>query len=450
MKIHISQLGTVGIAVASALALSLAFGPSPASAAASDARLALPETFRDTVVTNVTDSVRIFFPLGKSVLDVGFGGNPASFGLLGTFLHPGQNAWSVPQSVRFVGGASPEGGVRLNASLSAKRAWAAADYVRSNYGSLGGIPSEETSVGRDWEGLLECVRLDPAVPYKDRTLAFLEGVVANVKAHGEKDSDNYVRQLEDLEDGAPYYYLSEYVFPKLRSAKLVVNYDLVSVVETETVGPEPEPEPEPGPEPVFEPVVEPEPVSEPKCRECRPFYMDITTNMLYDLAMTPNLGIEFYLGRRWSLQADWQYAWWKKDAKAFYWRTYGGDFTVRKWMGRKSKEKPLQGHHLGLYAQMYTYDFEFGGYGYLADTWNWGVGLEYGYSLPVTPRLNIDFSIGVGYSWGQNYKYDPEDMHYYWDETHRTSYVGPTRAEISLVWLIGCGNYNHKGRRADK
>lgn len=75
---------------------------------------------------------------------------------------------------------------------------------------------------------------------------------------------------------------------------------------------------------------------------------------------------------------------------------------------------------------------------------NWGVGLEYGYSLPVTRRLNIDFGLCVGYLSGEYQEYLPEDGCYVWQATKKRRWFGPTKANISLVWLIGCNNYNSK------
>ena len=196
---------------------------------------------------------------------------------------------------------------------------------------------------------------------------------------------------------------------------------------------------------------------------CKPFYMGIKTNMLYDLGAIPNIGAEFYLGANFSIVGNWQYSWWKSDKKAWYWRTYGGDVALRYWMGKASRNKPLTGHHLGLYGQMITYDFEVGGRGYIADSgfgkdksedaslgWNWAAGLEYGYSLPIARRLNIDFTLGVGYHWGTFKEYLPIDGHYVWQATKRRKYIGPTKCEISLVWLIGCGNYNKKFDKKNK
>lgn len=174
----------------------------------------------------------------------------------------------------------------------------------------------------------------------------------------------------------------------------------------------------------------------------RPFYMSVKNNMLFDLATVPNIGVEFYIARNWTVAANWHYAWWRGDTKHIYWRTYGGDMSVRKYFGKAAKEKPLTGHHLGVYGQMITYDFELGGRGYLADRWSWAAGLEYGYSLPVARRLNIEFTLGAGYHWGKYAEYLPIDGHYVWQSTKRRRYIGPTKCEISLVWLLGCGNWN--------
>ena len=177
-------------------------------------------------------------------------------------------------------------------------------------------------------------------------------------------------------------------------------------------------------------------------KELKPFYMGIKTNMLYDLALVPNVGVEFALGKRVSVVGNWMYAWWKSDNVNWYWRTYGGDLALRWWFGKAAKEKPLQGHHIGPYGQIITYDFEVGNKGILADKWSWSAGLEYGYSWPITRRLNIDCTLGAGFHVGEFYEYLPIDGHYVWQATKRRQYIGPTKLEVSLVWLLGRGNEN--------
>lgn len=181
---------------------------------------------------------------------------------------------------------------------------------------------------------------------------------------------------------------------------------------------------------------------EPAVRVPKPFYMAAKTNMLYDIALVPNVGLEFYLGKDFSIAGNWMYAWWKSDPKAWYWRTYGGDLAVRYWFGQAAENKPLTGHHVGVYGQIVTYDFETGGRGYLGDRWSYAGGVEYGYSLPIAKRLNIDFNLGVGYLGGEYKEYLPIDGHYVWQVTKNRQWFGPTKLEISLTWLLGYGNEN--------
>lgn len=146
------------------------------------------------------------------------------------------------------------------------------------------------------------------------------------------------------------------------------------------------------------------------------------------------------------------YSWWKNDRRHRYWRIYGGEINARKFFGAKAAEKPLTGHHVGIYAGAVTFDFEWGGKGYLGgkphgtlfDRCLCYAGIEYGYSLPVSKRLNIDFSIGFGYLGGKYYKYEPFYNDYIETGEYNLSFFGPTKAEISLVWLIGRGNTNKR------
>lgn len=182
----------------------------------------------------------------------------------------------------------------------------------------------------------------------------------------------------------------------------------------------------------------------------RPFYMSLRTNMLADVLAVPDIGAEFYVGRDISVSAHWMYAWWSNDRRHRYWRMYGGDITARYWFGRAAKAKPLTGHHAGVYAGAATFDVEWGGMAYMGgrpghnmfDRCMLNVGLEYGYSLPVSERLNIDFTVGAGYFGGIVEKFRPVDDFYLWHSTVRKTWIGPTKAEISLVFLLGHGNRN--------
>lgn len=181
-------------------------------------------------------------------------------------------------------------------------------------------------------------------------------------------------------------------------------------------------------------------------KSSRDIHYAIKSNTLYDLLLIPNVGMEVGFQEHWSINVNWMYAWWSKRKKDFYWRTYGGDIELRYWFNHllKKSSKSLQkratnfctGHHIGLYAQALTYDFELGGRGYQSDKWNYAIGFSYGYSHPISKKLNLDFSIGIGYLGGKYKEYLPIDQCYVWQNTKQRHWVGPTKVEISLVWLL--------------
>lgn len=165
------------------------------------------------------------------------------------------------------------------------------------------------------------------------------------------------------------------------------------------------------------------------------------TNMLYDAALIPNVGVEVSFANSWTASADWFYTWFSSDSRHRYWQGYGGYVTVRRYLTRQDADAQLyalpKGHHIGAYALGLTYDVEWGGRGYQADHFGFGGGVEYGYSMAIGRRLDLDFSIGIGFQDGEYKDYDPEDDHYVWQATRKRHWFGPTKAEVSLRWNIG-------------
>ncbi len=395
----------------------------------------------DTEVTR--DSVRIYFRQSKIDLDPQLHSNRAALDrITGKLRDEYSDSVFRLRRVEVVGGASPEGSISFNRWLSEQRAATLFRFV-SQYAALPDSLMTTTFLGRDWKGLLYLASDDPDLPYREATLDLLRRIASNAGTN-RIDGKDALTVLKRFRDGVPYRYMYRKFFPELRSSRMNLWYDKVRNPLLPT------PPPAPALPPVHDTVVVHDTVYIYTCPSCRPFYMDISTNMLYDAAAIPNIGVEFYLGRSWSIGANWMYAWWKTDRSHWYWRTYGGDIYVRRWFGKASKEKPLTGHHAGIYAQTLTFDFETGGRGYIGgepggSLWDramWGGGVEYGYSLPIARRLNLDFTIGIGYLGGRYYEYKPIDNCYVWQATKRLHWFGPTKAEVSLVWLIGCDNWN--------
>lgn len=387
--------------------------------------------------------VEIFFRHGYSTFEPGFCNNEVR---LEEFVNRvqaiQQDSTCQIKNISVQGAASPDGSSSLNARLATKRAENIVAWMKERF-SFSDVSFTVSSVGVDWVGLAVLVEASD-MPYRDEVLDILRNTPENVFRDGVL-VDSRKRQLGMLHGGRAWFYMEEHFFPAIRNGRVTLTYEVENQpVVTEPVPEEPAPVVEPEPAPEEQPSEVEEQPAVVSDAEDKPFYMALKTNLLYDVALVPNIGAEFYLGRGWTIGASWMYAWWKNDNCHLYWRTYGGELDVRKYFGRRAAEKPLTGHHLGLYGQALTYDFELGGKGYQSKL-SYGVGIEYGYSLPIGRRLNLDFVIGVGYLGGEYKTYVPIDTHYVWQSTRQRHWFGPTKAEISLVWLIGRGNYNEKG-----
>ena len=56
-----------------------------------------------------------------------------------------------------------------------------------------------------------------------------------------------------------------------------------------------------------------------------------------------------------------------------------------------------------------------------------------------------DFSLGIGYQGGEYKEYEPQGDRYVWQATRQRHWFGPTKAEVSLVWLLGGSGHSKKG-----
>ena len=337
--------------------------------------------------------------------------------------------------VKVVGGSSPEGTVAYNETLALKRARSLADYLMQQLPLTEDL-MEVTSLGVDWSGLTELVLQTMEVPNREEVLAVLQ----KDYSHNER-----LYRLKQVNRSIPYRWMYKHLFPLLRQPKVIVHYE-VKPIEPEVVPSIVEEAPEIVPDTV---VVEEVCVPLP---ERKSVYWALKTNGLYDLALIPNIGVEVYAGRQWSVVANGMFAWWKKGVDR-RWCVYGADMAVRRWFGRKADAKPLTGHHVGVYAQALTYDFCLDDKGYMGgepegsilDKMNYAFGLEYGYSLPIARRLNLDFVLGLGYWGGTYHEYRVIDDCKVWQASKNRHWFGPTKAEVSLVWLLGSSNVKKKG-----
>ncbi len=294
----------------------------------------------------ISDSLRIHFQQSKSLFNESVAGNSQFYGSLADLLEMAKRKDIEIVSVKIYGAASPEGGIDYNKGLSKRRADRIASYI-SEIGN-GRIFPEVVAVGRDWSGLYALAVDDCELPSREATLDLL----CRLAMPNDKESeDRMFAQLKVLDGGKPYRYMYSRLFPELRKAgvKVVAVYRIDDLVSDGRVSLETS-------------FAEPNGISISAKRDVmqevrkKPWYAGVKTNMLYDALLVPNGGLEIYLGKNWSIDAYWMYAWWKSDRVHNYWRTYGGDVELRKWLGSAAKRKPLTGHHSGAYAKIVTYD----------------------------------------------------------------------------------------------
>ena len=410
---------------------------------------------------SIQDSLRttIYFRPGYSLLELSYRDNAANMKALTQGIQTIKGNPCVQlQHIRILSAASPEGNSALNKRVAKRRGERLRDYLKETLVLPDSIFTV-SSAGEDWQGLASLIAKEKT-PWRNKALQIIRHTPEWITRNG-KVVDGRKRQLQNLDGGKAWKYMLDNHFYTLRTGAVVVcEVKTLAAESTPSAAEASQEQARPGahaearseqarpesasqspsspPFPAIPSQVHPEPQA-PSVAS----YFALKSNLLYDALLIPNLSLEASIGSGWTLGAGGMFAWWSKDAKHRYWRIYGGDLEIRKYFGTLSKSKPLQGHHLGIYGDFLTYDFEFGAKGYQSKA-TYAAGIKYGYSHPIANRLNLDFALGIGYL-HSNYKtYVPRDGCYVYQETKKRKWLGPTQAEISLVWLLGKGNTNKK------
>lgn len=169
----------------------------------------------------------------------------------------------------------------------------------------------------------------------------------------------------------------------------------------------------------------------------------VKTNLLYGAyTFTPNLSLEIGLGRRSTLELGGGFNWLTPGdsqvagKKLVHWL---GQLEYRYWLCSSFNGHFFGAHLLGTQFNIAGYElpliFGKGSNQHRYEGWGVGVGVSYGYSFYLGKRWSLDVTIGVGYA------------RLYYDQfecvkcgrkiaTEGRNYFGPTKAGISLVYII--------------
>ena len=333
--------------------------------------------------------------------------------------------------------ASPEGTWERNQWLSQKRAEAAKDFIIANLSDSSTLQPQNIHLhpmGENWEGLYKELDAHYHLKNRDRVMKIMD---ADIPTETKK------WRLQRLDNGYTYSLIIRDHMPALRLATWVCVY--VPHLEFDEK-PQAEVQIEAMP-PLPLDSLQPLPSVEPAKQKTT--ILALKTNLLYDAATLLNYSIEVPITQRFSLLWYHQFPWWR-------WGEGNNEHCIRflsigaegRWwfkpmprpqMGRRVQRDKLMGHFVGVYSESGKWDFEWKR-SICHQGEHWSVGLSYGYAMPVGRRLNMEFSVSVGYASIAYRKYNPsEDYEILWRDPERTGrwhYFGPTKLQVSLVYPI--------------
>lgn len=157
----------------------------------------------------------------------------------------------------------------------------------------------------------------------------------------------------------------------------------------------------------------------------------LKTNALYWAASSPNLGIELRVNRHITFDLDatyhrFKYSW----AKDIDTRAEILTPEVRYWFSAR----PQARHYLGIMGLATNYNICLDHERHIGDAF--GAGLTYGYSFPLSRHWSLEASIGAGYGYRREKKYDTQTE----TEPERPNYNKwqflPMKAGLSFIYII--------------
>lgn len=169
----------------------------------------------------------------------------------------------------------------------------------------------------------------------------------------------------------------------------------------------------------------------------------LKTNMLYDAAANINIGIEFGLAPRWTLDVSADYNGWtlSRDRR---WKHWFLQPEARYWFC-----DPFAGHFVGahLLGGQYNIGGLKNGISFLGSDlsklskrryqgWFAGLGAAYGYAWILGKHWNLEAELGIGWIYTRYDSYPCASCGKKLEEDASHHYVGPTKAAINLVYTF--------------
>ena len=179
------------------------------------------EHVQDTAVIMfpMSDSVRVYFPQGKSQFQAGYRQNAKRIEEdLNRVMEASEKGYLDLYNVRVFSSSSPEGSLPLNTKLSENRANSIVNYMRRHYKFNHNLINVIPGV-MDWELFRQYVEADSQVPERDSLL----------RAIGTRNWDN----LNAFKGTPTWDYCLKNIYPSLRFSFVVFDYTITIEVDQE-------------------------------------------------------------------------------------------------------------------------------------------------------------------------------------------------------------------------
>lgn len=169
----------------------------------------------------------------------------------------------------------------------------------------------------------------------------------------------------------------------------------------------------------------------------------VKTNLLYDITATANLGIEFSVAPKWTVDISGNLnAWTFSDNKK--WKHWVLQPEARYWLCERFNGHFVGAHLVGGIYNMgnWNTDFTFLGtdFGQLKEHryegWLVGAGIAYGYHWMLGRHWSVEAEIGIGYVYTQADKYECPRCGEQLENNKPHHYVGPTKAAVNLIYVF--------------
>lgn len=380
--------------------------------------------------------VMLYFRFDKSLVDSGYMDNGRILRHLDELL-TNRNMCTRIDSINIYSFASPDGNRAYNEQLAQQRSTAVKTYLLCKYPHLDQHRIHTHPQGENWQEFRQLIENDENLPDKKEVLQIIDC---------NKDSEQRKALLKKLNKGIPYRYIHDRLLPYLRNAAICMvwirpdslptlskaarlNLDRLKI-ELHRI-----------PQNKTKDSVKEKNITStqlPQTTE-RPLFA-LKTNLLFDVTLMPNVEIEVPIGKRWSVNGEYMFPWWLLKNDRYCLEILSGGLEGRYWLGSSQSRKRrevLTGHFVGLYAGGGKYDLQWKEDGYQGEFFI-AAGISYGLATLIARNLHLEFSIGIGLLRTDYRHYHAQDNYQtlLWQENGNYTWFGPTKAKISLVWLL--------------